>query len=110
MECMEDRAINQKKYPYIHLHQADNVVIVLRPVAPGETLQTQIGVVLVKDQIPTGHKLAVITIPQGGMVIKYGEEIGEATTQIEIGQHVHVHSVRDITAEVSERERKRLGI
>ena len=77
---------------------------------PGDVIETKEGKVVVGDQIPTGHKLAIITIPSGGMVIKYGEEIGEATTRIEPGDHVHIHNVRDITSEVSKRERKRLNL
>ena len=85
-------------------------MIVLKPFTPGEDIETKEGIIVVRDHIPTGHKMAIINIPQGSMVIKYGEEIGEAVETIEAGQHVHVHNVRDITSEVSERERKRLGL
>ena len=102
--------MNSESPPFIQLHKDDNVVIVLQPIEPGAVLETIAGKVAARDCIPTGHKMAIITIPQGGMVIKYGEEIGEASERIGTGEHVHVHNVRDITAEVSARERKRLGL
>jgi hypothetical protein len=106
----EEAEVGQGVHQYIRLHKGDNVVVLLQPLTPGEVLGTSVGSITVKDHIPTGHKMAIITIPMRGMVIKYGEEIGEATETIETGQHVHVHNVRDITAEVSVRERRRLGL
>jgi altronate dehydratase small subunit len=43
--------------------------------------------------IPTGHKLAVKQISKGDQVVKYGEVIGNATQDIKLGDHVHVHNV-----------------
>ena len=43
--------------------------------------------------IPFGHKFAVSDIAAGGDIVKYGEVIGEATTNIKTGEHVHVHNV-----------------
>ena len=46
----------------------------------------------VKD-IPFGHKLAVKQIGKGDQVLKYGQVIGNATQDIKLGYHVHVHNV-----------------
>jgi altronate dehydratase small subunit len=46
-----------------------------------------------QQDISFGHKFAVITIPQGNNILKYGEVIGKAVIQIEPGQHVHVHNL-----------------
>lgn len=43
--------------------------------------------------IATGHKLAVKQISKGDQVVKYGEVIGNATQNIRLGDHVHVHNV-----------------
>lgn len=43
--------------------------------------------------IPYGHKVAVRTIRLGESIIKYGEEIGVATADIQKGEYVHVHNL-----------------
>ena len=43
--------------------------------------------------IPFGHKIAICNILKNEQIIKYGEEIGIATMDIKVGEHVHVHNV-----------------
>ena len=45
------------------------------------------------DDVPYGHKLAITPIKSGAPIIKYGEEIGVATRDISVGEHVHVHNL-----------------
>jgi altronate dehydratase small subunit len=75
----------------------DNVATALEPLADGTTVEVQTGEKTVratlKQAIPFGHKLALTAIPRGGAVIKYGETIGLATSDISPGEHVHVHNV-----------------
>ncbi len=47
----------------------------------------------VRADIPYGHKVAVRPIKIGEPIIKYGEEIGVATQDIETGDYVHVHNL-----------------
>ncbi len=49
--------------------------------------------VVVTGDIPYGHKIALGDTRRGEAVIKYGEQIGVATSDIRTGQHVHVHNV-----------------
>ena len=46
------------------------------------------------DDIPLGHKIALVDIGPGGAVTKYSESIGKASTGIEKGQHVHTHNLK----------------
>jgi altronate dehydratase small subunit len=48
-----------------------------------------------KQDIPFGHKIAIVDIRQGKKIIKYGEPIGTATQDIEMGDWVHTHNVKD---------------
>ena len=48
----------------------------------------------VDPDIPFGHKVALVAIPTGHPVVKYGVTIGVATTDIAAGAHVHVHNCR----------------
>ena len=46
------------------------------------------------DKVPAGHKFALRPIAQGDYVIKYGEIIGRATSDIQEGEWVHTHNVK----------------
>ena len=45
------------------------------------------------EEIPYGHKIAIDNIAKGNEIIKYGEIIGRAVTDIELGDYVHVHNL-----------------
>ena len=54
-----------------------------------------VGVCLVASgDIPAGHKYALCDIKKGETVIKYGQIIGRATTDIKKGDWVHTHNVK----------------
>jgi altronate dehydratase len=80
------------------INPADNVVVALRDLQPGTTLQASdhLPDVLAREPIPFGHKIAISCIPSGSSVIKYGASIGLAITDINPGQHVHVHNLRSV--------------
>ena len=46
--------------------------------------------------IPHGHKVAVKPIKKGETVWKYGLSIGKAMTDIESGEHVHIHNIEPV--------------
>lgn len=48
--------------------------------------------------MPAGHKLAVRPIGKDEQILKYGEVIGEATEDIDVGDHVHVHNCWGVKA------------
>ncbi|WP_125154358.1 UxaA family hydrolase [Clostridium rectalis] len=60
--------------------------------------------VRLNEHIPFGHKFAIKDIKKGEEIIKYGEEIGQATSDICKGDYVHVHNV------ISERGRGDLEV
>ena len=54
-----------------------------------------VGVLLVGEKdIPAGHKYALCDIKKGDFVIKYGQIIGRATTDIKEGEWVHSHNLK----------------
>lgn len=73
----------------ITIDEKDNVATALRPLRQGES----IGNVTIIQDIPTGHKYALMDIELSQPVIKYGETIGMATANILAGEHVHIHNV-----------------
>ena len=50
-------------------------------------------IIAVIGDVPYGHKIAVRSIKKGELIIKYGEEIGAATKDIQKGEYVHVHNL-----------------
>ena len=53
------------------------------------------------DEIPAGHKFALIDMEAGTDVIKYGEPIGQSTAKIARGEHVHRHNLTSRTKQES---------
>ena len=75
---------------FVRLHPADNVVVAAVSLPTGTPLDTE-GVSVARA-IPMGHKVATRSIPAGSPVLKFGQIIGYATTDIPAGAHVHVHN------------------
>ena len=46
-----------------------------------------------RGDIPYGHKIALLDIPAGADIVKYGERIGVASRAITCGDYVHVHNL-----------------
>jgi len=78
----------------------DNVATALTQIPPGvfrllgENAEGRHREMRAEEEIPFGHKVALVDIPEGSMVIKYGVPIGRATTDIRQGQWVHLHCMR----------------
>lgn len=81
------------------INPKDGVCVVTRNVEKGEDITYILNgaeiTVRAADDIPLYHKIAVKCVEAGGNVIKYGEIIGYATRNIEIGEHVHTHNLSD---------------
>ncbi len=82
-------------------HPADNVATLIDPGRARDTAECtgrrQASVILRSD-VPYGHKLALQDIAAGERILKYGQVIGRATRAIAAGEHVHVHNVEALRA------------
>jgi altronate hydrolase len=76
------------------IHPRDNVAVVLRNLCAGQPVTVSGRTITIADDIPCGHKLAITPIAAGEQVMKYGQPIGRATSNIAPGEWVHVHNVR----------------
>ena len=92
------------------LNPKDNVAVALTNLTAGQRVEQDGVSLLVQESISVGHKVALVEIPEGGTVVKYGEEMGRAKARIPPGAHAHVHNILDITEEVVAQERRRLGL
>jgi len=84
-------------YRFVILNQKDNVATALDYIPAGSvvkiTRQDQECDVTIKQNIEFGHKFAIMPIKKGEDILKYGEVIGVASSDIAEGEHVHVHNV-----------------
>lgn len=77
--------------PVIRLHADDNVLITRRRLSPQTDIAGEAG--QVKGDVPAGHKIAAVPIVKGEPVRRYGQIIGFASSDIDRGEHVHVHNL-----------------
>lgn len=84
-------------YKAIVISPRDNVATAINDIKAGENILVKAieksYSIIVKQNISFGHKFAIKKINEGEKVIKYGEAIGIATSDIEIGEHVHIHNI-----------------
>ena len=82
------------------INPRDDVVTVTKAISKGEDVKYHMGnielSVKASEDIPQYHKVAVKKVKSGDFVLKYGEVIGYATLDIEVGDHVHVENLSDL--------------
>jgi len=79
------------------INEKDDVAVV------GEEIKTNDEIYYVKNEekvtlkalndIPIYHKVSINEVKKGSDVIKYGEKIGLASKDIQIGEHIHTHNI-----------------
>ncbi len=78
----------------IKINQEDNVVVALRDLSKGETIEIDKKKIEVKEDVKRGHKIAIANFSTDENVVKYGYPIGHAIKDIEIGAWVHTHNIK----------------
>ena len=82
------------------MHSKDNVATAISELKREEVVSVLIGSerreVKLVDDIPFGHKFAIKHIDKGSVVFKYGQSIGASTSAINVGQHVHTHTLKSL--------------
>ena len=74
----------------ILLNPADDVLVALRAISPGENV---LGEIVANEAIPAGHKIARRPIAAGTPIRRYNTVIGLASAPISPGMHIHVHNL-----------------
>lgn len=85
----------------IMIDDRDNAVVVTEPILKGQIISytRQDGTVctlLSRQDIAIYHKAAIKDILAGTPIIKYGEHIGLASSDIKAGMHIHEHNVLSV--------------
>lgn len=89
------------------LSASDNVATLVDPVRIGDAVSLvgeTTATVNAKAEIAYGHKLATRAIAKGEAILKYGKVIGQATQEIGVGDHVHVHNVEALRGRGDKKE------
>lgn len=86
------------------LHPEDSVATVTEDVSAGATVYyenagTTVSVTA-NEGIRKYHKIAVRNVEKGAPVLRYGENIGRALSDIRCGDWVHTHNLSDIPEEM----------
>ncbi len=79
----------------IKVSPVDNVAVALKNILRGQEVQINgIPPVIAREDVPLGHKVALVSILVGQPVVKYGESILLADGDIKPGQWVHTHNTK----------------
>ena len=79
---------------YIQINPADNVVVAVKNLQTGVSLDINGRTIVVLQDIPAGHKVALQDFKEGDHVIKYGAPIGHAREVITTGSWVNEKNIK----------------
>ena len=83
-----------KQTAFLKINPADSVVVCLRPMQKGETIEVDGKTIEIKQDTPAGHKLLIKDAPTGTNIIKYGYPIGHTIEDLTEGQWVNEHNIK----------------
>lgn len=88
--------------PHLLVHdRADNVgVVVVEGLQAGTEILCVVTAdnsdfrLVVRQDVPIGHKVALADLKAGDTAVKYGQDIGRMIASAARGEHVHVHNLK----------------
>lgn len=87
---------------FIQIQTQDNVAVALQNLSAGTVIHLADKEIILKQDIPRGHKFAVKDIAAQENIIKYGYPIGHATCAIASGDYVHTHNVKTNLSDIND--------
>ncbi len=78
----------------LQLDPRDNVLVALRDLKRGETIDWNGTRILLQSDVPAKHKFATESLAPGGSVIMYGVLVGEAVKPIAAGELLTIQNIR----------------
>jgi len=79
---------------FIKINPADSVVVCLRPMKKGETIEVDGKSITLLQDTPAGHKVLINDAPEGTNIIKYGYPIGHAKQDLKQGEWVNENNLK----------------
>jgi altronate hydrolase len=93
----------------VRIHEMDNVAVALCALPAGQELTIGEVSVWIAEDIPVGHKFALVNLEVGCEVVKYGYSIGKTIRKIGAGEWVHTHNLGTGLGEVLDYSYQPLG-
>ncbi|MGB6686398.1 MAG: altronate dehydratase family protein [Terracidiphilus sp.] len=78
----------------LQLDPRDNVLVALKPLAPGDVVRYGANSCTITQPVPAKHKLAIVELKPGDLVYLYGMVVAEATEAIARGGVISTRNVR----------------
>lgn len=78
---------------FILLHPDDNVLVCRKFCASGCAIELDGEVIVLRESIGVGHKIARLDLLKDATVYKHGASIGVTTARIKRGTHVHLSNL-----------------
>ena len=79
---------------FIKINHNDSVAVALEEFKAGDKVVVDGTEIVLKQDVPAGHKFALFDIKEGDRIMKYGYSIGIAKDDIPQGSWIHVHNIR----------------
>lgn len=79
---------------FLKINPADNVAVAIVVLPAGEKINVEGNEVTLLEEIPAGHKFALVAFAEGDHVIKYGYPIGHARNEIKKGGLVNEKNIK----------------
>lgn len=99
------------------VHPDDNVATLLDDASPGpvtllgaDSVGLADGGLLALEPIARGHKIALVELPAGAAIVKFGARIGHTVQPIPRGAWVHLHNLASDLDERSARLDLQTGV
>ena len=78
----------------LQIHPDDNVCVAVQQLPANTHIETAGVSFTLKTDVRLGAKLALRAIACGEKIVKYGEPIGSATQDLQVGDYVHTHNMQ----------------
>ena len=89
--------MNKKQFDAIMLNDMDNVCTSVKTLEKSAKIkikfENEMVSLFIQENIKLCHKISLKQIKKGENIVKYGEIIGVATSQINKGVQVHTHNI-----------------
>ena len=79
---------------YLKINPADNVVVAISDLKTGEIINEGNNQIVLKEDVPAGHKVTLKDFTEGENVIKYGYPIGHVRCNVEAGRWINENQIQ----------------
>lgn len=79
---------------YLKINPADNVVVAISDLKVGEIINEGNNQIVLKEDVPAGHKVTLKDFTEGENVIKYGYPIGHVRCNVEAGCWINENQIQ----------------